>query len=158
MQFEGIVSINAPQDRVYAFLTDPNQVSQCAPGLVSMTIVIPDKQFNVVAAIGFGTVKVTFNVDVEWLDLDPPNYAKMKAHGKAQGSGADATSDMRLSSNPENTVTELKWSADVMIVGSIAQLAARMLSGMTKKMSAAFFDCVKSKVETMSEEKAQSAE
>src|SRR5512133_1215544 len=104
MLFEGSVSINAPQERVYAFLTDPNQVSQCAPGLVSMQIVIPDKQFNVVAAIGFGSVKVTFNVDVQWVELKPPEYAKMKAHGKAQGSGADITSDMRLTSNPENTV------------------------------------------------------
>ncbi len=154
MHFEGTVSINAPQEKVYAFLTDPNQVSQCAPGLQSMTIVIPDKQFKVVASIGFGSVKATFDVDVEWMELQPPGYAKMKAHGKAPGSAADVVSDMHLSGNPENTVTELKWTADVNIVGSIASLAARLLGGMTKKLSEAFFNCVKSKIETMAEVKA----
>ena len=154
MRFEGTVSINAPQEKVYAFLTDPSLVSQCAPGLESMQIIIPDKEFKVIAAIGFGTVKVTFDVNVEWDELQPPNYAKMKAHGKAPGSGADVVSDMTLSSNPENTVTELKWGADVSIVGSIASMAARMLSGMTKKLSGAFFECVKSKIESMAEVKA----
>ncbi len=57
-------------------------------------------------------------------------------------------SDMRLSSNPENTITELKWTADVIIVGSIASLASRRLGGMTKTLSGAFFECVKSKIET----------
>jgi uncharacterized protein len=154
MRFEGTVSINAPIEKVYAFLTDPNQVSQCAPGLQSMQIVIPDKQFKVIASVGFGTVKVTFDVDVEWQELQPPTYAKMKAHGKAPGSGADVVSEMQLSNNPENTVTELKWSADVAIVGSIASLASRLIGGMTKKLSGAFFDCVKSKIETVSEVKA----
>jgi len=154
MLFEGTVSINAPQEKVYAFLTDPNLVSQCAPGLDSMQIIIPDKQFKVIASIGFGSVKVTFDADVEWVELQSPSYAKMKAHGKAPGSGADVVSDMRLSSNPENTITEMKWTADVAIVGSIASMAARLLGGMTRKLSGAFFDCVKSKVETMSEVKA----
>ncbi len=153
MHFEGTVSINAPQEKVYAFLTDPNQVSQCAPGLQSMTIVIPDKQFKVVASIGFGSVKATFDVDVEWMELEPPGYAKMKAHGKAPGSAADVVSDMRLSSSPDNTVTELKWTEDVNIVGSIASLASRLLGGMTKKLSGAFFDCVKSKIEATTEVK-----
>jgi uncharacterized protein len=157
MFFEGTVSINAPQEKVYAFLTDPERVSQCAPGLESLKIIIPDKQFNVVASLGFGSVKATFNVDVEWEDLQPPSYARMKAHGKAPGSGADVTSDMRLSSNAENTVTDLKWTADVVIVGTIASMASRLLGGMTKKLSGAFFDCVKSKIETMKEVNAPSS-
>ncbi len=154
MHFEGTVSINASQEKVYAFLTDPNQVSQCAPGLQSMTIVVPEKQFNVVASIGFGSVKATFDVEVEWVELEAPTYAKMKAHGKAPGSAADVVSDMRLTRTPENTVTELTWTADVSIVGSIASLASRLLGGMTRKLSGAFFDCVKSKIEATTEVKA----
>ena len=151
MLFQGKISINAPQEKVFAFLTDPNLVSQCAPGLNSLQIVVPDKQFKVVAAIGFGSVNVTFHVDVELVDVQAPSYAKMKAHGKAPGSGAEVTSEMRLSANQQNTVTDLDWKADVVVVGSIASLASRLLSGITKKLSGAFFDCVKSKIETMSE-------
>jgi carbon monoxide dehydrogenase subunit G len=144
--FEGVVTIKAPIEKVWASLTDPNFVSQCAPGLESMQVVVPDKQFNVVAAVGFGAIKVRFNVDVEWVELRSPDYAKVKAHGKGQDSSVDVVSEMRLSSEPDGTTT-LKWNADTAIIGSIASLAARLMGGITKKMSGAFFDCVKEKIE-----------
>lgn len=146
MNFEGNVTINASQDKVWANLIDPNFVSQCAPGLVSMEILEPDKLFKVVAGIGLGSVKVTFDTQVAFLELIKPDYARMKAHGMAPGSAVDVTADMRLSSSSAN-VTELAWTADVVIVGSIANLASRLMGGITKKLSAAFFDCVKEKIE-----------
>jgi carbon monoxide dehydrogenase subunit G len=146
MKFDGEVKIHAPIEKVWAGMTDPNLVSQCAPGLQSMQILVPDKEFKVVAAIGFGTVKVTFDANVEWIEMDPCNFAKVKAHGKAPGSGVDVVSEMRLTSiDPENT--DLNWSADIVIVGTIASLASRMMGGMTKKMTSTFFDCIRSKIE-----------
>jgi carbon monoxide dehydrogenase subunit G len=140
------VTIKAPIEKVWASLTDPTFVSQCAPGLESMEVIVPDKQFKVIAAVGFGAIKVRFNVDVEWLELKAPSYAKVKAHGKGQDSSVDAVSEMRLSSEPDGATT-LKWSADTVIIGSIASLAARLMGGLTKKMSNDFFNCVKEKIE-----------
>ncbi len=146
MKFEGTVTIDAPREKVWAGLTDPNLVSQCAPGLQSMRIVVPDKQFNVVASIGFGAVKMTFDANVEWLQLDAPTYAKVKAHGNAPGSGVDVTSDMHLNSLSDSA-TEVQWAADIVVVGSIAGLASRMMGGMTKQLTSSFFNCIKAKIE-----------
>jgi uncharacterized protein len=146
VQFDGSVRINAPQDKVWKFLTDPHAVSQCAPGLKSVDIIIPEKQFKVVGGISFGSVQVTFDTNVELVELDPPTHSKVKAHGTAPGSAVDITGDMHLSSHPDNT-TELKWSADVVLVGTIASLASRLMGPVTKKLSAAFFDCLKGKLE-----------
>lgn len=147
MQLQGTVTIKAPLEAVWEFLTDPNAVSQCAPGLQSLEILIPDEKFRVVAAIGFGAVKAVFKTDVEWLELDPPNRAKMKAHGTAPGSAVDAISEMVMTSLGSDE-TQLDWSADIVVVGTIASLASRMMSGVTKKMTGIFFDCVKSEIET----------
>ena len=146
MQFDGIVQINSPREKVWNFLTDPQLVTQCAPGLQSVEVIEPDKKFNAVAGVGFGAVKVTFNTDVEWLEIDEPNHAKMKAHGKAPGSGVDVTSDMYLSDGPDGG-TQLKWSADIAVVGTIASLASRLMGSVTKKITGEFFNCVKSKIE-----------
>ena len=146
MNFAGTVTINAPLQKTWDNLTDPNVVSQCAPGLQSMQVIVPDKQFKVVASVGFGAVKVTFDVDVEWLEMEAPNYAKVKAHGKAPGSGVDVSSEMHLSSLSESS-SELKWSADVVVVGTIASLASRMMEGVTRQMSNKFFECIKGKIE-----------
>ncbi len=146
MQFKGVVSIQAPLDKVWKSLTDPAFVSQCAPGLEKMEVVVPEQKFRVVASVGFGSVKATFATDVEWLELEAPNHAKMKAHGTAPGSGVDATSDMYLSAGADGT-TEMNWQADVIVVGSIASLASRLLGSVTQKLTNAFFNCVKAKIE-----------
>ena len=146
MRYDGSITINAPLDKVYANVTNPNLVSQCAPGLKSMEIIEPDKLFKVVAGIGFGAVNVTFDVMVEWLENRPPDFAKVKAHGMGQGSAVDVTSDMSLVANLDSTTT-LNWSAEISVVGAIAGLASRMMGGIIKKMSGAFFDCIKEKIE-----------
>jgi carbon monoxide dehydrogenase subunit G len=146
MHFEGKLSIDAPRDRVWAFLTDPDAVSQCAPGLESLEVLEPGRKFRVVTAIGFGAVKARFTSDVEWTDLDPPNRAGMKAHGTAPGSAVDATSAMLLSDGTGGA-TDLAWSAEVAVVGTIASLAARLMGGVTQKLTGAFFDAVKRKIE-----------
>ena len=146
MKFDGTVLIQAPLERVWSSLIDPNLVSQCAPGLQSMEIVVPDEKFKVVASIGFGAVKMTFNVDVVFVEKKPPTYARISAHGKAPGGAVDVASEMSLTSQSENE-TQMAWSADVAVIGSIAGLANRLMGGMTKQLSGQFFKCFKEKVE-----------
>ena len=70
----------------------------------------------------------------------------MKAHGSASGSAVDVVSDMALSDGPDGS-TDLKWKADIVVVGVIASLASRLMGGLTRKLTAAFFDCIKSQIE-----------
>lgn len=146
MQLQGSVTIMASQDEVWKFITDPNAVSKCAPGLESLEIIVPDKKFKVVAGVGFGAVKVAFDTNIEFLELDAPNLAKIKAHGTAPGSAVDAISEMKLTPIDDKS-TKLDWTADVVVVGTIASLASRMMVGVTKKLSEVFFDCVKQQIE-----------
>jgi len=146
MQVQGSVNINAPREEVWAFLTDPNAVGQCAPGLESMEVVTPGETFKAVASIGFGSMKVRFTVDVEWTELNEPDHAQMKAHGTAPGSTVDASSEMDLSDGDDGG-TKLDWSADINVQGTIASLASRLMGSMTQRMTAEFFNCVKSQIE-----------
>lgn len=147
MKLEGEVTIQADRQAVWDFLTDAEAISQCTPGLESMKIIEPDKQFEAVAAVGFGTVKVRFVTNVKWVELDPPNMAKMTAHGTAPGSAADVEGEMRLEDIPEGG-TRMSWSAEVVISGTLASLASRMMGSVSKKIANTFFDCVKGHVES----------
>ena len=146
MHFEGNLAIQAPRKKVWDFLTDPQKVVGSAPGLEKLEVIEPGKKFRATTSIGFGTVKVRFVNDVEWVDLDPPNHASMKAHGIAPGSGVDATTSMTLTDG-QNGGTNLAWTADISIVGTIASLAARLMGGVTKKLTSAFFDSVRKEIE-----------
>ena len=146
MNFKGTVTINAPRDKVWRFLTTPEELTHCAPGLESLEIIKPNEQFRAVASIGFGAVKARFVSDATWMDLEAPNRARMKVHGKAPGSVVDAMSEMILSDGA-NGATVLNWSSDVTVVGTIASLAARLMGSVTQKLTDSFFDCVRQRIE-----------
>lgn len=146
MHLEGSVNIKAPREAVWQFLTDAQKVSQCAPGVESVEIVEPGIKFRAVAVIGFGAVKARFAGDVEFLELDAPNRAKIKAHGSAPGSAADVLSEMFLADGPDGS-TDMKWAAEVTVLGQLASLAARMMAPVSQKLSEQFFACVKKKIE-----------
>jgi carbon monoxide dehydrogenase subunit G len=146
MRLEGDVEIAAPRQRLWDFLTDPDAVAACAPGLESVEVIEPGRRFKAVASLGLGSIKTRFTVNVEWLELEPPGRAKARAHGTASGSTTDVTAEMILREiAPERS--GLAWTADVTITGTIASLASRMLGGVTQKLSGQFFDCVRARVE-----------
>jgi carbon monoxide dehydrogenase subunit G len=146
MQVSGSTTISAPQDKVFAFLTNPDFVSNCAPGLESMEVVEPGKKFKAIGSVGLGNLKVRFTGDIEFVELVAPSKATMKAHGTAPGSAVDATATMNLS-DAGNGATQLDWSADINVLGTIAALASRMMGSVTQKLSGEFFACAKKQIE-----------
>ena len=74
MHFEGTVQINAPRDRVWAFVIDPNQVGQCGPGVESIEV-IDDSHFKATAKVGVGFISARFIVNMEFVDLEAPDAA-----------------------------------------------------------------------------------
>jgi uncharacterized protein len=148
MQLKGDVTIKAPRKKVWDFMTDPNQIGQCAPGVEKIEMIEPLKKYKGVVSVGFGAVKARFSGDVDVLELDEPNYAKLKAHGSATGSVADAISEVRFSDGPDEATT-VHWTADVNVSGQLASLAARLMVPVSQKLAAQFYDNVRKKIEAM---------
>lgn len=145
MHFEGSVEIDAPRDRVWAFVIDPNQVGQCGPGVESIET-IDDTHFKATAKVGIGFISARFVVNMEFAELTPPDAATIKAHGQAPGSAVDATAQMHLSDGP-NGGTVMDWSADVNLAGTLASVGARMIEGTADKMIGQTFSCMKTRLE-----------
>ena len=145
MKFSGTVEINAPRDRVWAFVTDPDQVGQCGPGVESIEVV-DETHFKATAKVGIGFINARFVAQMEMADLVPPERAVIKAHGQAPGSAVDATAQMTLSGAPEGP-TRMDWSADVALSGTMASLGSRLIEGTANKMIGQTFDCMRQKLE-----------
>jgi carbon monoxide dehydrogenase subunit G len=145
MHFEGTVQINAPRDKVWAFLIDPNQVGSCGPGVESIEV-IDDTHFKATAKVGVGFISARFVVNMELVDLEAPDRANIKAHGQAPGSAVDATATMNLSDGGGGG-TQMDWLADVAISGTLASVGARLIEGTANKMIGQTFDCIRTKLE-----------
>lgn len=147
MLLKGDVTIRAPRKKVWDFMTDPDQIGQCAPGVEKIEMIEPLKRYRGIVSVGFGAVKARFSGDVEILELEEPNYAKLKAHGSATGSVADAVSQMRLSDGPDGS-TVLNWTADVTVAGQLASLASRLMVPVSQKLAQVFYEQVRQKIES----------
>jgi carbon monoxide dehydrogenase subunit G len=147
MLLKGDVIIHAPRKKVWDFLTDPSQIGQCVPGVEKIETLEPLKRYNGVVSVGLGSVKARFSGIVEILELDEPNRAKLKAHGTATGSAADATSEMSLSDAPDNS-THVHWTADINVSGQLASLVSRLMVPVSQKLAGVFYDEVRKRIET----------
>jgi uncharacterized protein len=145
MRFAGSVPIKASRDRVWAFVTDPDQVGPCGPGVETIEV-IDATHFKASAKVGIGFISARFVINMEFAEQDPPDRARIKAHGQAPGSAVDATAEMRLSDGADGT-TVMDWDADVNISGTLASVGARMIEGTATKMIDQTFDCMRAKLE-----------
>jgi carbon monoxide dehydrogenase subunit G len=146
LKFSGTVDINAPRERVWSFVIDPDQVGQCGPGVESIEVIDPT-HFKAAAKVGIGFISARFVVNMEMAELAEPDRAVIKAHGQAPGSAVDATAEMQLSGPPDGP-TRMDWSADVALAGTLASMGARLIEGTANKMIGQTFDCMKSRLET----------
>lgn len=147
MLLKGDVTIRAPRKRVWDFLTDPNQIGQCVPGVEKIEIIEPNKKYRGVVSVGLGSVKARFNGDVDVLEMDEPNRAKLKAHGTATGTAADVVSEMSLSDGTDDS-TLVHWTADVNVSGQLASLVARLMLPVSQKLSEQFYNEVRRRIES----------
>jgi uncharacterized protein len=147
MFLKGDVTIKAPRKKLWDFLTDPNQIGQCVPGVEKIETIEEMKKYHGVVSVGLGSVKARFSGDVDILELDEPNRAKLKAHGTATGSAADAVSEMKLSENEDGS-TLVQWTADINVSGQLASLVSRLMVPVSQKLAGIFYDEVRKRIET----------
>ena len=114
MEFSGAVDIPATRERVFAFVTDPNKVGACGPGVESIEI-IDATHFKARAKVGVGFITAKFVVDLEIAEQHAPDMAIIKARGQAPGSAVDALGRMNLVDGPEPGTTTMLWAAEVNI-------------------------------------------
>ena len=146
MQFSGSTEINAPRDRVWAFVIDPEQVGWCGPGVESIEV-IDDSHFRARAKVGVGVVSARFAVNLELAEAVAPDRAVIRASGQAPGSAVEATGEMSLS-GPAEGPTTMDWSANVTILGTFAAVGARLVEGQANKMIRQAFDCMRARLES----------
>ncbi len=146
MQFSGTVTIAASRDRVWNFVSDPQQMGGCGPGVESVELIDND-HFRAKAKVGVGPISAKFTIDAEFTERTEPDRARVRARGKAPGNAVDGTAEMTLSDGSDAGTTVMDWTADVQFSGMMASLGARLIEGTANKLIGQTFTCVKSKLE-----------
>jgi uncharacterized protein len=138
MVIEGEERIEAPVDRVWAALNDPDVLKASIPGCESLEKT-SDTELEAVVTLKIGPIKAKFNGQVTLENLNPPHSYTINGEGKGGVAGfAKGGADVTLKEDgPEATVLTYEARADV--GGKIAQLGSRLIQSTSKKLAGQFF-------------------
>ena len=86
MDMSGEYRIEAPRDRVWDGLNDPDVLKQCIPGCEEVTK-ISDTEFAAKVTAKVGPVKARFSGQVTLSDMVPPESYRITGEGKGGAAG-----------------------------------------------------------------------
>jgi len=137
VELSGTQVINAPAETVWAHLLDHKFVAESAPGVESVEA-IDAERFRVVAALGVGSIKLRFALQVELSDIEPPSRLRISVKGNAPGSAMRAEATASLVASGPNA-SSLDWTIASDVHGTIAGVGARLLQATARKLTQTFW-------------------
>jgi len=145
MHFEGTFDIKSSRQKVWEFLSVPNNLAKCLPDLQKFEVIAPDR-FKATVKAGVGFIKGTFNLEISMHDMQPPTHAKLVVRGSGTGSSVDIEATMDLSDLPDGS-TRMTWKADTKVGGLLASVGHRLLEGAAQKIVSNLFASIKKQLE-----------
>ena len=137
MEMQGEQLILLPQAATWAALNDPAVLKDCIPGCESVERVA-DNEYEVVLTAKVGPVSAKFKGKMTVTDADPPNAYTLAFEGQG-GVAGFAKGSATVALTPEAKNTRLAYTAKASIGGKLAQVGARLIDGVAKKLAEQFF-------------------
>ena len=124
MKVEGVKELSAPRDVVWQVLNDPAQMAKTMPGVESFDIQ-DDRHWRAHVKVPLGLGGLRMSIDFEKMEEREPEFAKL--HAKGNGVGAIMNMDTSFHLSEAGGGTNMKWEADVHILGPVASMGQRVL-------------------------------
>jgi len=142
MELSGDHSFNAPRDRVWTFMLDPEVLRQCLPGCEKLDEIGPD-EYEAAMKIGIGAIRGTYQGRVKISDKVEPSSYTMLVEGK--GPAGNVSGEGKIVLSEEGGRTLVNWSGIANVRGTLARIGGRVIQPAAKTIVGQFFNCLESK-------------
>jgi uncharacterized protein len=137
LTMNGEIDLAAPREVVWAKLNDPEILKACIPGCQSLERT-SENELEAVAKVKIGPVSATFKGKVTLSDIDPPNGYTITGEGQG-GIAGFAKGGAKVRLDAIETGTRMNYDVEAQVGGKIAQLGARLIDGVSKRLADQFF-------------------
>lgn len=144
MEMTGEQLIPLPQAATWDALNDPAILKDCIPGCETIARVA-DNEYEVVLVAKVGPVSARFKGRMTVSEADPRRAYTLVFEGQG-GAAGFAKGQANVALTPESTGTRLAYTAKAIVGGKLAQVGARLIDGVAKKMAEQFFSAFNQRV------------
>lgn len=141
-------TVQAPAERVWAYLLDPRQVASCLAG-AQVTELVDERTFHGAMTVKVGPATVAYRGSVVLSRIDAAAMSVTMVGEGREGAGSGSarmTMESRLAALPGGG-TEVTVIADVDLVGRLVQLGRGMVEQVSHQMFQQFARCVQARLE-----------
>jgi uncharacterized protein len=143
VKVEGSYTFDAPRDRVWSVLLNPEALKACVPGLQSLTPT-GENAYDADLKVGVAAIRGSYKGHIQLTDLAEPTSYRMVVEGKGGAGFVKGVADIELVDQGGSTVVNVKGDGNV--GGTVAGVGQRMLGGVAKMLMGQFFDCLKKQI------------
>ena len=136
MKLSGTHEINAPRDKVFAAIIDPNVLQRSIEGCEKM-VKTDDDSYDAHLKLGIAGLKGSYVGKVQLKDIKAPESYTLVMEGKGAPGFVKGTA--KISLTPKGEQTQLRYEADAQVGGMIAAIGSRLIEAIAKKMAEDFF-------------------
>ena len=146
MEMSGSYTFNAPPDRVWALLMDPEVISSCIPGCNRFE---PDGEdrYKVTLTVGLAAITGTYDGTVILTDKIERTSYRLIVEGQGRPGFVKGTSAIAL--RARGATTDVDVTGTVQTGGPIARVGQRLIGGVAKMMLDRFFACLQTKLDAL---------
>lgn len=129
MDISGSYILNAPTERVWPLIFNPNSLISLVPGCQQLDQVNPD-EYRGQMSVGVAAVRGKYDTLVKITEADAPNYCAFK--GQITGPTGTITGQASFSLKQVKQNTKLEYHAQAMITGALGTISPRILESIAK--------------------------
>lgn len=143
MEVTGHHTFNAPRDRVWAVMLEPESLRACIPGCESLTET-GERAYDMALKVGIASIKGNYVGTVKVEDVSPEDSYRLVVSGK--GKPGTVSGDGKLTFTDEGARTRVEYVGAVAAQGAISRMGNRLLGGAAKLLIGQFMKAMEKRI------------
>ena len=141
MEVSATYRFDAPRQRVWDLLIDPQVIAGCLPGCESLEATGPDT-YRATLMIGVAAITGRYQGTVQIADKQEPASYTLVVEGKGKPGFLSGSASVTLTEADGGDRTSVAVAGKANVGGTIARVGQRLLGSVSKLMMDRFFACL----------------
>ena len=139
MKVQGLVTVNAPQEKVWQVLLDPVQLCKVIPGC-EQARQLDASHYEAVLSVKVQFMTIRSQAKGTLLEVNAPRHLVGELVGEPTAMAGAFRARVTIDLAPVNNATSIRYAMDLTLLGRLASLGEAIVNSTSKQLTRQFAD------------------